>query len=174
LELTVNIEAARSFGPSLGAALEQRSSASGHSSILIVPGINGSGPGHWQSHWERTLPGAERVEQFEWARPRLADWVAGLAEAVRRRPGALIVAHSLGCALVAHWARITGGRVVAASHNDPYVTIERAEGFARAWGSAFVNLGAQGHINVASGHGPWPEGAALLEPFTVTLIKSVR
>jgi hypothetical protein len=81
--------------------------------VLIVPGINGSGPTHWQSHWQRRLARAERVEQSDWARPNLADWTAGLAEAVRRQPGVILVAHSLGCALVTHFARISGGRGVA-------------------------------------------------------------
>jgi len=183
------------------------SSAGDQAPILIVPGINGSGPDHWHTHWQRTLPNAQRVEQFEWAHPRLADWVAGLAEAVRRQPGALLVAHSLGCALVAHWARITGGRgvagallvapadvecdsppcrklsefapmpmaplafpsLIAASRNDPYVSLSRAEGFARAWGSIFVDVGAQGHINVASGHGPWLQGLSLLDPLSARI-----
>jgi predicted alpha/beta hydrolase family esterase len=53
--------------------------------------------------------------------------------------------------------------VVVASSNDEYVTLTRAESFARAWGSRFVNAGALGHINSASGLGDWPEGRALLE-----------
>ena len=48
--------------------------------------------------------------------------------------------------------------VVVASRNDPYCDFERAEAFAAAWGSEFVDAGESGHINVASGHGPWPEG----------------
>ena len=78
--------------------------------ILIVPGLYNSGPQHWQTHWERKLKGAVRVEQSDWLRPNLADWTATLAEAVRRRPGAVLVAHSLGCALVSHLSRITNGR----------------------------------------------------------------
>lgn len=78
--------------------------------ILIVPGLFNSEPEHWQSHWERTLPGVERVDQADWERPTLGDWTASLAEAVRQRPGAILVAHSLGCALVAHYANISGGR----------------------------------------------------------------
>ena len=80
--------------------------------ILIVPGLHDSGPDHWQSHWQRALSNAERVEQQDWDRPLLGDWTISLAEAVRRRPGAILVAHSLGCALVAHFAQVTGGRGV--------------------------------------------------------------
>ncbi len=47
--------------------------------ILIVPGLYNSGPDHWQSHWQRDLPGAERVDQTDWERPALGDWTISLA-----------------------------------------------------------------------------------------------
>lgn len=47
---------------------------------------------------------------------------------------------------------------VVASTNDPYCSIARAKTLAAAWGASFIEAGAMGHINVASGHGPWPEG----------------
>jgi predicted alpha/beta hydrolase family esterase len=53
--------------------------------------------------------------------------------------------------------------IVVASTDDPYVTLERAEEFARAWGSELVNIGPAGHLNSASGLGDWPVGFALLE-----------
>ena len=53
--------------------------------------------------------------------------------------------------------------VVVASTDDPYVTLERAEFFARSWGSNLIKIADAGHINTASGHGPWPEGEAWLE-----------
>ena len=48
--------------------------------------------------------------------------------------------------------------MVVASTSDPLVSVERAQGFAADWGSDFKLAGDAGHINVASGHGPWPEG----------------
>ena len=36
---------------------------------LILPGWQGSPDDHWQSHWERTLPNAQRVEQADWDQP---------------------------------------------------------------------------------------------------------
>lgn len=48
--------------------------------------------------------------------------------------------------------------MVVASTTDPLVTIDRARGFAADWGSDFQLAGDAGHINAASGHGPWPEG----------------
>jgi uncharacterized protein len=52
---------------------------------------------------------------------------------------------------------------VVASTDDPYVSLGRAELFARSWGSRFVNIGKAGHINSASGLGGWPRGLELLE-----------
>lgn len=48
--------------------------------------------------------------------------------------------------------------LMVASSNDPYCAIARARELAAAWGSALVESGDLGHINVASGHGPWPDG----------------
>lgn len=50
---------------------------------------------------------------------------------------------------------------VVASRNDPWMSFDRAAHLAKAWGSALVDLGHAGHINVASGFGPWPMGKAL-------------
>tara|TARA_R110002020_G_scaffold21661_6_gene73634 strand:+ start:1327 stop:1878 length:552 start_codon:yes stop_codon:yes gene_type:complete len=44
------------------------------------------------------------------------------------------------------------------SDTDPFCSLERAADFAGAWGSEFHQAGPAGHINLASGHGPWPEG----------------
>lgn len=48
--------------------------------------------------------------------------------------------------------------VLIASRTDPHCEYEKAEDVAYAWGSAIVDAGDAGHINTASGHGPWPEG----------------
>ncbi|WP_196258761.1 RBBP9/YdeN family alpha/beta hydrolase [Pelagibacterium limicola] len=48
--------------------------------------------------------------------------------------------------------------MTVASSNDPYCSIERAAEMAACWGSDFHIAGDAGHINAASGHGPWPEG----------------
>jgi predicted alpha/beta hydrolase family esterase len=164
--------------------------------ILIVPGLNGSGPDHWQTRWERKLSTARRVEQDDWERPRRDQWIERLvaASATATRP-AVLVAHSLGVHTVVQAApylskTVIGAFLVAppdepalaaipevdrafapiprdplpfsailvASENDPYCDIAAAEDFGFAWGAAFANAGAAGHINTESGHGPWPEG----------------
>jgi len=48
--------------------------------------------------------------------------------------------------------------LVAAASDDPYCNQARAQAFAEAWGSNFVDVGPAGHIAEASGHGPWPDG----------------
>lgn len=52
--------------------------------------------------------------------------------------------------------------IVVASANDPYVGIERARQFAKAWGSKLVEIGDAGHINGESGYGEWPQCEELL------------
>ncbi|MGY6283237.1 RBBP9/YdeN family alpha/beta hydrolase [Methylorubrum extorquens] len=59
--------------------------------------------------------------------------------------------------------------LLVASRTDPHCTYERAEDYAYAWGSALVDAGEAGHINVASGHGPWPEGLMRLAGFLAPL-----
>ena len=78
--------------------------------ILIVPGLGGSGPDHWQTRWESKLSTARRVEQSDWNNPTLADWAGRLVESVQAasRP-VVLVAHSLGVPMVAHAAPLLGG-----------------------------------------------------------------
>lgn len=72
---------------------------------LILPGWQGSGPRHWQSHWQDLLPTARRVQQSSWYLPRREDWVAALDQCIATEPGPVVlIAHSLGCITVAHWA----------------------------------------------------------------------
>lgn len=72
---------------------------------LIVPGWQGSADDHWQSHWQRSLPSSSRVEQADWMTPSCADWVAALEQSIIAAAGPVIlIAHSLGCMAVVHWA----------------------------------------------------------------------
>lgn len=78
--------------------------------VLVLPGWQNSGPQHWQSRWER-LHGYRRVEQHDWMRPLRGDWITRLEEVLLEHQaaggkgqGVVLVAHSLGCQLVAAWA----------------------------------------------------------------------
>ncbi len=116
--------------------------------FLILPGWQNSGPAHWQSLWEAQLP-AQRVMQHDWMLPLRGDWITRLEDhvlsiqeqttqqwrgldaqnaskigdpdaAMRPEADVVLVAHSLGCHLVAAWAalspsthRIRGALLVA-------------------------------------------------------------
>lgn len=169
---------------------------------LIVPGLNGSPVGHWQHYWAHDTAGCDMVEQEDSSVPRLTDWLHTLEACIAASaPGVILVAHSLGCALVGLLARRpaaahVGGAllvapadvsslatqhptsaefaagmagslpfasIVVASRNDPFMTFEAAERQADIWGAAVVDLGAAGHINIASGYGRWSDGRTLAD-----------
>ncbi|UOR04055.1 alpha/beta fold hydrolase [Hymenobacter aerilatus] len=166
--------------------------------ILTAPGLGGSGSAHWQTQWEQQYS-YQRVQQHDWDHPVCTDWVQALEAAIAAAgPQVVLVAHSLACATVAHWAATTRHQlqgvlfvapadvdrpdfppevvgfapmplarlpfpsIVVASTNDQYVSLARAQQFAEAWGSRFVNMGALGHLNAESGLGLWPQGHQLL------------
>lgn len=87
---------------------------------LLLPGWLDSDPPHWQSRWE-ILHGCRRVVQDDWTWPRRGDWMARLDEVMLESEApALLIAHSLGCHLVAAWAghsrhtdRVRGALLVA-------------------------------------------------------------
>jgi predicted alpha/beta hydrolase family esterase len=169
---------------------------SAEADILVLPGLGDSGPGHWQRRWGERLSTARFVEQAEWERPRLADWVGAIEREIMMstRP-VVLIAHSLGVSAAVHTAqrlkdtKVRGAFLVSppdhedaeippeakgfgkvprdplpfpsllvVSTNDPLCSVERAVDMATCWGSELHLGGNAGHINVASGHGPWPEG----------------
>lgn len=182
-----------------------------HFTILIVPGVGGSGAEHWQTFWENAFPGFKRVQQADWDKPIYAEWAARLSDAVthsERR--VVIVAHSLGTSLTMRWShdqpaqaqKIAGAFLVAptdrdrfanvpdspvqgfgpmilqrlpfpsavvASRDDDRVSFERAEIFARAWGSTLIDAGSHGHLGSAAQLGVWPFGLLWFGQFLASL-----
>ena len=53
----------------------------------------------------------------------------------------------------------------AASANDPFNDLTASSDWAAAVGAQFTSAGDAGHIDAASGHGPWPEGLLSLAGF---------
>jgi predicted alpha/beta hydrolase family esterase len=96
--------------------------------ILIIPGLGGSGPHHWQTYVERSFPGALRVQQDDWDQPDRAAWTSRLAAAIEESPGAVLVAHSLGCATVAHAVAARPGLPVAAALLVAPADVDREHG----------------------------------------------
>ncbi len=59
--------------------------------------------------------------------------------------------------------------VVVAGHDDAFCPFLDAEEYAYAWGAELVDAGQSGHLNVDSGHGPWPEGLMRFAGFLAKL-----
>jgi predicted alpha/beta hydrolase family esterase len=76
--------------------------------ILLAPGFGNSGEGHWQTYWQNEHADYIRVEQSDWYRPVADEWADSLERYVRETSGeVVVVAHSLGCLALAHWAQRT-------------------------------------------------------------------
>ena len=75
--------------------------------FLTIPGLASSGPQHWQTIWETQYPHLfSRVEQVNWDWPVKQEWVATLQDWISKlAEPTILVAHSLGCITVAHWAQ---------------------------------------------------------------------
>ncbi len=97
-------------------------------SILIVPGYQNSGEGHWQSLWEGSLPGARRVEMSSWEQPVRGEWLATLDEAISAcGEPPILVGHSLGCIAIVLWA-VQHGREVRGALLAAPADVERPDG----------------------------------------------
>ena len=74
--------------------------------FITLPGIGGSGDAHWQTLWERADERFMRFQPSTWDEPELSNWIDAVDKALlATRTNPVLVAHSLSCLLVAHWAR---------------------------------------------------------------------
>jgi predicted alpha/beta hydrolase family esterase len=174
--------------------------------LLIVPGLHGSGPDHWQTWLQDRTPGAVRIDLVDWGQADLTRWAAAIDDALQRHRAAawVVVAHSFGCLALAHHAagggRGVGGALMVApanpdrfsvderqvaqplafpstlvvSANDPWMSHADALYFGRRWGSAIAEAGEAGHINPATGFGPWPEAQAWIGQHQQRLAATLR
>lgn len=172
------------------------------STILLIPGLRGDSPDHWQSRLAATHSAARVVGSFDRHPCDLDGRVADLDRAVAEANGPVtLVAHSAGVLVTVHWAtrHATAGGIrgallatppdladelppayprlaelraagwlpvpgtplpfpslVAASTDDPLGDPGRVRAMAADWGASVVELGPVGHLNPASGFGPWP------------------
>ncbi|MDH1518398.1 alpha/beta hydrolase [Acinetobacter johnsonii] len=169
---------------------------------VIVPGVGGSEHDHWQSWLQRQLKSCSRVQQQDWNKPVLHEWIEQFVKTVQAIQEPIqIVAHSFGClttvaalaqhpelnqniknlVLVApanparfgdagfaresqndyqqyfHQVKLQVPTQMIISENDPWLNFQDALQLAKAWKIRPKNLGQVGHINVASGFGPFPE-----------------
>ncbi|WP_439114926.1 RBBP9/YdeN family alpha/beta hydrolase [Hydrogenophaga sp.] len=176
---------------------------------LIVPGLRDHVAKHWQTWLAERLPRAHCLTPLGRDNLSLGARIADLEAAIARQSApVLLVAHSGGCVLVAHWVRQTAlaqrvsgallatppifdrplppayppldaldaagwlpvprrrlpfPSLVAASRNDVLGEFDAVCQLARDWGSDVEDLGEVGHLNPASGFGPWPLATTLLQ-----------
>jgi predicted alpha/beta hydrolase family esterase len=91
---------------------------------FVLPGLNNSGPRHWQTRWEE-IYGFTRIHQQEWDYPVKDDWIHTINEVIAPFPPGqvVLIGHSLACVTIAHWAArynrtIKGAFLVAPSDVD--------------------------------------------------------
>ena len=101
------------------------------SDMIVLPGSGGSGPMHWQTLWQEKNAGIRRFAPSSWDIVDVDDWISALdrAVAVSANPP-ILIAHSLSCLLVAHWAARTNHAVAGAflvGVPDPQSAAYRAE-----------------------------------------------
>ena len=65
--------------------------------------------------------------------------------------------------------RITVPSLLVTSDDDPYCSTRQSAAFADSWDIPRISIGRRGHVNSASGLGPWIEGRNLLTAFTAGL-----
>lgn len=170
-------------------------------SFLILHGLGGSGPDHWQTWLYGELAhSGEQVYYPDLPDPDQPDkdvWLKKLAETLAAIPQdeeLTVIAHSLGVILWFHYAADNPGRrpqrailvcppspgtelaevstffplpdglsqvaaaagktLIVQSSNDPYCTLTDSLAY-QSLGVPHLTLPDMGHINVASGHGPW-------------------
>lgn len=131
------------------------------STTLVVPGMHGSGPGHWQTWIESEIANAVRVEQTDWGRPVLSRWAGAVVQAIDRAKGSVfLVAHSFGClaAVVASQRRvdrIAGALLVAPADPARFA----ATGLRNAFSDKALELPDRPlgipSVLVASSNDPW-------------------
>ena len=170
---------------------------------VLIPGLDGSGPGHWQVWLAAELQTAGReavlVEFPDSAAPLLQPWLAALRAVLVEldEDGFDLVAHSLGALLWMHSAasglnyprparvalvappgpeipvpqceqffpvplnieamrKAANGTVLVGSDNDPFCPRGIAASYGAPLKMATTVIPDAGHLNIDSGHGPWP------------------
>jgi len=103
---------------------------------LIIPGLGNSGPEHWQTYFENSSNNFQRITQKEWDIPICSDWIDTINNAVSAYDPTtvILIAHSLGCVTIAHWAKeynikIKAAMLVAPSDIENPIYTFPAKGF---------------------------------------------
>jgi predicted alpha/beta hydrolase family esterase len=107
--------------------------------VLLLPGLDGSGPRHWQSLWEMNQPFVtvvhaivERVNISNFKAPRFDVWKQELDKDLRSDPRPTwLVGHSLGCILACSTtaSNVRGALLVAPANPSRHGFPAHARGF---------------------------------------------
>lgn len=83
---------------------------------FIIPGLGGSGEKHWQTWFEKSGENFQRIVQKDWNNPDIAEWVSNIDKVIAEyeHESVVLVAHSLGCLIVAEWAKRYNRKINAA------------------------------------------------------------
>ena len=125
--------------------------------LLIIPGLYGSGPAHWQTWLQSRSAHAVRVEQDDWNTADLDRWTQRIAETVAQAPDPphVAVAHSFGClALANHLARQRPGAALQGIQGALFVAPAEPERFRLAERLPRHDLGVPAML-LASETDPW-------------------
>ncbi|MFQ6576424.1 RBBP9/YdeN family alpha/beta hydrolase [Pseudomonas sp. UM16] len=174
--------------------------------ILIVPGLRDHVAEHWQTLLQARLNKVRAVPPLQVNGLDCNARVEAIQGELEQIEGdVVLVAHSAGVLMVAHWAarynrpikgallaappdlqaqwpaaypspdtlRANGWAplpikalpfpsIVAASSDDHLASLQAVAAMAEGWGSELLSLGNVGHLNPASGFGPWPLAETLI------------
>lgn len=82
---------------------------------LIIPGLNSSGPDHWQTWFEHQIGDTIRVIQRDWRDASLPDWTSRIRREISRNEGKfLLVGHSFGALAAAQAGQDFSDRIAGA------------------------------------------------------------
>lgn len=145
---------------------------------VVIPGLNGSGEGHWQTWLEGQLreAGRETVRPpfGDHDHPDLTGWLAALRATLAPLPadGFDVVAHSLGAVLWLHHVSTVAdpgasprpARVLLVAPPSPRTTLEAVAGFfPPPLDVDRVRQGADGTVLVAGSDDPYLPGGIAAE-----------
>jgi predicted alpha/beta hydrolase family esterase len=131
--------------------------STGKATLLIVPGLRGEVPQHWQSLLAAAVPGARSIPPMSENGLSCTARVAAIEAAVAAIDGPVIlVAHSAGVLMVAHWAALAtpASRRVAGALLAAAPDLEAA-----GWPASYpqpAQLRAQGWSPLPGGPLPFP------------------
>ncbi|MBO6719552.1 MAG: serine hydrolase family protein [Rhizobiaceae bacterium] len=162
--------------------------------IIFIAGDPVVDEGHWLARWQSKLSTGRRLtigggDATDETTRQVVDAVDKATRPV------VLVAHGEAVPVIVRaagkfTARIAGAFMVApsttnsaplphdplpfpsllvASRDDPNCDFSTAEELGAGWGSLFIDAGNAGGLNVASGHGPWPEGSMTFARFVSRL-----